>query len=120
MPLQWETIRGIKEIFDFIDDVPHLVRPANFPEGTPGKGITYIKSNGKELAVINLQGRTFLPPLDDPFAKADELIEEAKKRTPYILLIFTPKRQAKNCDRLVHRRKSLCRGRHPYTRANGR
>ncbi|ADM37791.1 conserved hypothetical protein [Bacillus spizizenii str. W23] len=77
-----------KEIFDFIDDVPNLVRPANFPEGTPGKGITYVKANGKELAVINLQGRTFLPPLDDPFLKADELIAEASKRTPYIFIDF--------------------------------
>ncbi|MGG4110805.1 2',3'-cyclic-nucleotide 2'-phosphodiesterase [Bacillus subtilis] len=77
-----------KEIFDFIDDVPNLVRPANFPEGTPGKGITYVKANGKELAVINLQGRTFLPPLDDPFLKADELISEAAKRTPYIFIDF--------------------------------
>nr|WGD63819.1 2',3'-cyclic-nucleotide 2'-phosphodiesterase [Bacillus subtilis]WGD70439.1 2',3'-cyclic-nucleotide 2'-phosphodiesterase [Bacillus subtilis] len=77
-----------KEIFDFIDDVPNLVRPANFPEGTPGKGITYVKANGKELAVINLQGRTFLPPLDDPFLKADELIAEGAKRTPYIFIDF--------------------------------
>lgn len=77
-----------KEIFDFIDDVPNLVRPANFPEGTPGKGITYVKANGKELAVINLQGRTFLPPLDDPFLKADELIAEVAKRTPYIFIDF--------------------------------
>ncbi|MCY9376690.1 MULTISPECIES: 2',3'-cyclic-nucleotide 2'-phosphodiesterase [Bacillus] len=77
-----------KEIFDFIDDVPNLVRPANFPEGTPGKGITYVKANGKELAVMNLQGRTFLPPLDDPFLKADELIAEASKRTPYIFIDF--------------------------------
>ncbi|MCY7832409.1 2',3'-cyclic-nucleotide 2'-phosphodiesterase [Bacillus spizizenii] len=77
-----------KEIFDFIDDVPNLVRPANFPEGTPGKGITYVKANGKELAVINLQGRTFLPPLDDPFLKADELLAEASKRTPYIFIDF--------------------------------
>ncbi|MCI4166729.1 2',3'-cyclic-nucleotide 2'-phosphodiesterase [Bacillus spizizenii] len=77
-----------KEIFDFIDDVPNLVRPANFPEGTPGKGITHVKANGKELAVINLQGRTFLPPLDDPFLKADELIAEASKRTPYIFIDF--------------------------------
>lgn len=77
-----------KEIFDFIDDVPNLVRPANFPEGTPGKGITYVKANGKELAVINLQGRTFLLPLDDPFLKADELIAEASKRTPYIFIDF--------------------------------
>lgn len=77
-----------KEIFDFIDDVPNLVRPANFPEGTPGKGITYVKANGKELAVMNLQGRTFLPPLDDPFLKADELIAEVAKRTPYIFIDF--------------------------------
>ncbi|MCY8861024.1 2',3'-cyclic-nucleotide 2'-phosphodiesterase [Bacillus inaquosorum] len=77
-----------KEIFDFIDDVPNLVRPANFPEGTPGKGITYVKANGKELAVINLQGRTFLPPLDDPFLKVDELIAEAAKRTLYIFIDF--------------------------------
>ncbi|RCK10950.1 hypothetical protein DT075_26495 [Bacillus licheniformis] len=63
-----------REIFDFIDDAPQIVRPANFPEGTPGKGITYIKTNGsKELAVINLQGRTFLPAIDCPFRKADEL-----------------------------------------------
>lgn len=77
-----------KEIFDFIDDANRLIRPANFPKGNPGKGITYIKASGKELAVINLQGRTFLPPIDCPFQKADELIEEAKKRTPYIFVDF--------------------------------
>lgn len=77
-----------KEIFEFIDETPNLIRPANFPEGTPGKGIYYFKSGGKEIAVINLQGRTFLPPIDCPFRKADELIEEAKKRTPYIFVDF--------------------------------
>lgn len=77
-----------KEIFDFIDDAKQLIRPANFPTGNPGKGIAYVKSAGKELAVINLQGRTFLPPIDCPFQKADELIEEAKKRTPYIFVDF--------------------------------
>ena len=49
-----------REIFDFIDDAKNLARPANFPEGTPGKG-NYVFVNVMELevAVINLQGRTF-------------------------------------------------------------
>jgi len=77
-----------KEIFDFIDDAKYLIRPANFPEGTPGKGLVYVKYNQKEIAVINLQGRTFLEPNDDPFRKADELIEEASKRTHLIFIDF--------------------------------
>lgn len=77
-----------KEIFEFIDEAKALVRPANFPEGIPGKGIVYVEADGKELAVINLQGRTFLPAIDCPFRKADELIQEAKKRTPYIFVDF--------------------------------
>ncbi|MGM7701248.1 TIGR00282 family metallophosphoesterase [Pseudalkalibacillus sp. Hm43] len=77
-----------KEIFDFIDDVPQMVRPANFPEGTPGQGYTFVKINNIEVAVVNLQGRTFMPPLDCPFQKADEIIEKVKSRTPYIFVDF--------------------------------
>ncbi|TDQ39715.1 TIGR00282 family metallophosphoesterase [Aureibacillus halotolerans] len=77
-----------KEIFEFIDGAKNLVRPANFPEGTPGKGIVFVNINGVEIAVINLQGRAFLPPLDCPFLKAEELIKEAKKRTPFIFVDF--------------------------------
>ncbi|MCT1903817.1 TIGR00282 family metallophosphoesterase [Oceanobacillus sojae] len=77
-----------KEIFEFIDQAPAMIRPANFPENNPGKGITYTNINGKEAAVINLQGRTFLPPIDDPFEKADQLVEEAKKRTKTIFVDF--------------------------------
>ncbi|PAV30073.1 TIGR00282 family metallophosphoesterase [Virgibacillus profundi] len=77
-----------KEIFDFIDDAKYMIRPANFPEGNPGKGMVFININGIEVAVINLQGRTFLPTGDDPFRKADELIKEAKKRTDIIFVDF--------------------------------
>lgn len=77
-----------KEIFEFIDDAKNMIRPANFPEGTPGKGIIYVNINGTEIAVINMQGRTFLAPLDDPFRKMDELIDEAKKRTNIIFVDF--------------------------------
>nr|WP_295971600.1 TIGR00282 family metallophosphoesterase [uncultured Bacillus sp.] len=77
-----------REIYEFIDDAKYLVRPANFPENNPGKGIVYYKMNQDEVAVISLQGRTFLPPNDCPFQKADELIQEAQKRTPIIFVDF--------------------------------
>lgn len=77
-----------REVFEFIDHAQALVRPANFPEGTPGKGYTMIKINQLEVAVINLMGRTFLPPNDCPFRKADEIIAEVSKKTPYIFVDF--------------------------------
>ncbi|SEN35235.1 TIGR00282 family metallophosphoesterase [Paenibacillus sp. OV219] len=77
-----------KDIFEWIDDQPRIVRPANYVEGVPGQGATIIKANGKELAIVNLQGRTFLPPIDCPFRKADELIEQLQQKTKNILVDF--------------------------------
>lgn len=77
-----------KEIMEFIDDAPYLIRPANFPENNPGKGIIYLNVNDVEIAIINLQGRTYLEPNDDPFRKGDELIAEAKERTNVIVIDF--------------------------------
>jgi metallophosphoesterase (TIGR00282 family) len=64
-----------KEILDYLPHAPRLLRPANFPDGSPGSGI-YIGTakNGVKYCVINLQGRVFLPAIDDPFKKADELL----------------------------------------------
>ncbi|MCZ0754106.1 TIGR00282 family metallophosphoesterase [Anoxybacillus sp. J5B_2022] len=77
-----------RDIFEFIDEAKALVRPANFPIGTPGKGMVYVATEQGEVAVINLQGRTFLPSIDCPFRKADELIAEAVQRTPVIFVDF--------------------------------
>ncbi|MGC4375707.1 TIGR00282 family metallophosphoesterase [Fictibacillus sp. Mic-4] len=77
-----------KEIFEIIDSIPQMVRPANFPKGTPGKGAMIVKVNKLEIGIINLQGRTFLPPLDCPFEKAEQLVFELKKRTPFIFVDF--------------------------------
>lgn len=77
-----------REIFDFIDNAKQMVRPANFPENNPGRGMIFLKANQVEVAVINLQGRTYLPAIDCPFKKADVLIEEARKRTPVIFVDF--------------------------------
>jgi 2',3'-cyclic-nucleotide 2'-phosphodiesterase len=61
-----------KEIFDYMPHQPRLLRPGNFPEGTPGFGsFVATAKNGVKYAVLNLQGRVFLAPIDDPFRKAD-------------------------------------------------
>lgn len=77
-----------KEIYDFIDDTDYLIRPANFSDEAPGQGMTSISKNGVTLSVINLHGRTFLPPHGDPFAKATELIEEAREVSPLVFVDF--------------------------------
>ena len=69
-----------KDIFDFIDDEPRLIRPANYPAGTPGEGTVTLKADGKELMLINVMGRAFLPPLDCPFRTLDKLLDKSKKR----------------------------------------
>ncbi|KKB38904.1 TIGR00282 family metallophosphoesterase [Bacillus thermotolerans] len=77
-----------KEVFDFIDHAREIVRPANFPEGAPGTGLIFVKKAGTEVAIINLQGRTFMPALDCPFKKAEELVAKARERTPVIFVDF--------------------------------
>ena len=64
-----------REIMEFLPHEPRLLRPANFPDGSPGSGL-YIGTakDGIKYCVINLQGRVFLPAIDDPFRKADELL----------------------------------------------
>jgi metallophosphoesterase (TIGR00282 family) len=61
-----------KEILEYMPHEPRLLRPANFPDGNPGSGLyAGTAKNGVKYAVLNLQGRVFLTPIDDPFRKAD-------------------------------------------------
>ncbi len=65
-----------REIFDYLARQPRLLRPANYPEA-PGRGAIAIRArNGVECAVINLQGRTFMTPIDCPFRAADRILAE--------------------------------------------
>lgn len=77
-----------RDLFEFIDDAKKLVRPANFPGSVPGVGVVYTKVNQLELAVINLQARTFMVALDDPFTKMDEILAQVGERTPFIFVDF--------------------------------
>ncbi len=78
-----------KEVLEFIDSEHRLLRPANYPPGTPGNGYGIYEKNGKKVAVINLMGRVFMGiPLDCPFRKFDEIYEEIKDKTDYIIVDF--------------------------------
>jgi metallophosphoesterase (TIGR00282 family) len=76
-----------REIMEFMPYEPRLLRPANFPDGNPGSGM-YVGTgkNGVKYAVINLQGRVFLPAIDDPFRKADELIASLLADVAFVLV----------------------------------
>lgn len=56
-----------KEAIEYIAKQPRLLRPANYPPGTPGSGVWQGEIQGTKVAVINLMGRVFMPPSDDPF-----------------------------------------------------
>ncbi|QJE73345.1 YmdB family metallophosphoesterase [Aerophototrophica crusticola] len=66
-----------KELVGQIDRIPNLIRPINYPEGTPGRGFTVLPAkNGRhKVLVINAMARVFMDPMDDPFAAADKVLK---------------------------------------------
>ncbi|WP_067931289.1 TIGR00282 family metallophosphoesterase [Alicyclobacillus kakegawensis] len=64
-----------RELVEYIDTDARIVRPANFPPGTPGRGYTVCPVNGKSVLIINVMGRTFLSQLDCPFRAVDEILD---------------------------------------------
>ncbi|UQS82445.1 TIGR00282 family metallophosphoesterase [Bombilactobacillus folatiphilus] len=70
------------EVQDLLQKNDNLIRPANYPgNAVPGSGVTVKQVNQEHLAVINLQGRAMMNPLDDPFQKAQEIIGALPKET---------------------------------------
>ncbi|RIV29410.1 TIGR00282 family metallophosphoesterase [Alicyclobacillaceae bacterium I2511] len=65
-----------RELISLIDVDERIVRPANYPPGTPGRGYTLCRVLDVEVLVINLMGRTFLPALDCPFRAVDSILQE--------------------------------------------
>jgi 2',3'-cyclic-nucleotide 2'-phosphodiesterase len=77
-----------KEILAFIDQEANLVRPANYPSGTPGRGTCIVDVAGVKVALLNLIGRVFMEPLCSPFLVADELLAKLKEETSIVLVDF--------------------------------
>jgi hypothetical protein len=75
-----------KECLTSIDVCPKIVRPANYPPGTPGKDHVIAHVKNSNVAVINLLGRVFVTAVDCPFRAAETLIEKVKAKTNIIIV----------------------------------
>lgn len=69
-----------KDIFEYIDEADKLVRPINYPEGTKGVGARIFEVKGQKLAVINVLGRVFMPPIDSPWQVVTDEIDKLKEQ----------------------------------------
>ena len=78
-----------KEIYPFLDSSERVLRPHNYgTHEVPGRGWgTYDALDGSHIAVINLQGRTFMQPIENPFTDADALLDESSEPLPPVRLV---------------------------------
>ncbi|MBI3415056.1 MAG: TIGR00282 family metallophosphoesterase [Verrucomicrobia bacterium] len=78
-----------KEVIDLLRNERRFVRPLNYPPNTPGQGSTIVQLPGlPSVAVLNLQGRTFMPPLENPFHAARSEVERLRTTTKIIFVDF--------------------------------
>jgi 2',3'-cyclic-nucleotide 2'-phosphodiesterase len=79
-----------REVFGLLDGDLRLLRPANYPAGTPGRGSGVFPASkgrgGPAVAVLNLEGRVFMEPLDSPFRVGWEHVEALRRETPVIVI----------------------------------
>jgi metallophosphoesterase (TIGR00282 family) len=80
----WDKREGLP----LLDSREDLLRPANYPPGVPGRGFAVKELRGTPFAVINLQGRTFMTPIDCPFRSADAILEAIPPGVKIILVDF--------------------------------
>lgn len=76
-----------KEIIEYIQTENRLLRPANYPKVAPGRGHVVVRNRkGLKVGVLNVQGRIFMGPSEDPFSIAQELVDQMRKETPLIFV----------------------------------
>jgi len=75
-----------KEILDFLDEEERILRPANYPQGVPGRGSGVFEAGGHSIGVLSLLGRVFVKEVDCPFAAADRELSDLCGRTPVIVV----------------------------------
>src|SRR5215211_8663639 len=75
-----------REVYGFLDREERIVRPANYPKGSPGRGHTVVERDGMRLGVTNLSGLVFLQAVRSPFAEADAVLAELRGRADAVLV----------------------------------
>ena len=77
-----------REVYDYLEREPRLLRPANYPPENPGRGVAVARANGLSIAVLNLQGRVFMPTIDCPFRMARRLLKELEGKVDLVFVDF--------------------------------
>lgn len=77
-----------REMYEYIEENENIVRPANYPAGTPGRGYIIYDLGKYSVAVINLLGCVYMDSLQSPFETADKLLEEISGKAKYTVLDF--------------------------------
>jgi metallophosphoesterase (TIGR00282 family) len=75
-----------REVYELLDREERIVRPANYPKGSPGRGHTVVEKDAMRLGVVNLSGIVFLQAVRSPFAEVDAALAELRDRTDAILV----------------------------------
>jgi metallophosphoesterase (TIGR00282 family) len=76
-----------KEILPYLEETDRLLRPANYPPDTPGRGFAIVETAaGERAAVVNLEGRVFMNPLECPFRTAEQILAGLPKEVKVILV----------------------------------
>lgn len=78
-----------REIYGYLRNDGRIVRPANYPSASHGKGSVVVEArNGVKIGIMSLQGRVFMPPIDCPFQKAETEIAELRRKAQIVLVDF--------------------------------
>jgi len=75
-----------REFRTYLDASDRVIRPVNYPPGVPGRGIGYVAVNGATVGVLNVMGRTFMPPVDDPFRSSEAALQELLDATKIVVV----------------------------------
>ncbi len=75
-----------REFRDALDETDRIIRPANYPPGSPGRGSGIVEAGGVRVGVLNLMGRVFMPTVDDPFRVAREMVDQLREQTSVVVV----------------------------------
>jgi metallophosphoesterase (TIGR00282 family) len=75
-----------REFRGYLDETDRIIRPANYPPGSPGRGSGLFEVEGVKIGVVNLMGRVFMPTVDDPFRVGGELVSDLRNLTNIIIV----------------------------------
>ncbi|MDP8943251.1 MAG: TIGR00282 family metallophosphoesterase [Actinomycetota bacterium] len=76
------------EVYPYLDREERIVRPANYPRGNPGRGVTVVERDGSRLGVVNLSGQVFLDAARSPFSEVDAILAGLRDRVEHVLVDF--------------------------------